>query len=596
MLGRSNDCHLTSRGIHEIIIPFYQIWQELVNEKTLDVYQYRVLNSLNALKEMSEVLKKTISGLFNSEANIEACREEVLYILKNDLVMEKHYKALHNRMRFAMGKKPKSPADNNRLLQQINYAIRELDNNYLKFSLEDLKNGIQNNRIEEIEFFANVVASQAVYNGWSTKALFELLRVFRNDKSFDVQWEEFSNTLMERVKTRFDVLINVPFKKQGAEERLLTMEVLQRIGLEIKTYEELLIQFSDINDMGELLKHEKKYFVVSVEAFDIYMAAHIAIRNISEQLNMASFYNLVSAWDLSAVTILPINYMNKHHKSISASKLYQTYDYFDGSGRIFESTKSIFEDSSKISIREKLQGSFSYANISRASLFQEEKYMNLWVALESLARTDMYSDIITNVKNTVPAAMSLRYIYRIVRNYVEDCSRCGVEFDFPNNPIDMKQETKQQMVRETIKVFQDEALYNILLNKCEINTLLKHRTESIHLLLTDVSIAKKKVENHYNRVKWQIQRLYRIRNEIAHAALQEKTSLIVYIEHLYDYLSTYIAEIVTCLNENKQSNLEEALCSIVDNYEVFISFAESGQSEYLKENVLKTGIINLVTS
>ena len=56
--------------------------------------------------------------------------------------------------------------------------------------------------------------------------------------------------------------------------------------------------------------------------------------------------------------------------------------------------------------------------------------MNLWVALESLARTDMYADIISCVKDTVPAAVCIRYIYRIVRNYVEDCSRCGIRFDF----------------------------------------------------------------------------------------------------------------------------------------------------------------------
>lgn len=61
--------------------------------------------------------------------------------------------------------------------------------------------------------------------------------------------------------------------------------------------------------------------------------------------------------------------------------LYQTYDYIDSSGRIFEDTKNIFLDDTKKEIREKLQRSFGYTNISRASLFQEEKYMNLWVAL-----------------------------------------------------------------------------------------------------------------------------------------------------------------------------------------------------------------------
>lgn len=595
MLKGNNNQQLIDKGIHEEVVPFYQIWQELVHKKTLDVYQYRVLNSLNALKELSDVLKKTLKGLFNSSANIDACKEEILYILNQDLIMQKHYKALLNRMRSSIGKPLKTDADKNRLLKQLEYSIREIEPCYLKFALENLKESIITKKIKETEFFANVVASQTVYNGWSTEALFELLRFFESEKTFEIQWRDFTSALLEKEKTRYDVLINVPFKQQDAEEQQQTIAVLERIGLEIKTYEELVGQFSTIQDIGQLLKRERRYFCTSVESFDIYMAAHIAIRNISEKLNLASFYNLVSAWDLSSVVLIPINSVSKHHKPITAGKLYQTYDYIDSSSRIFEYTKSIFEDAQKISIREKLQGSFSYANISRASLFQEEKYMNLWVALESLARTDMYSDIITNVKQTVPAAVSLRYIYRIVRNYIEDCSRCGVEYDFPNHCIDMKQETKQKMVCDTIKVFQEDALYSQLLNKCEINTLLKYRTESIHLLLTNINVAKDKVENHYNKVRWQIQRLYRIRNEIAHAALQEKTSLIVYIEHLYDYLSTYIAEIVTCLIDNKQNSIEEALCSIRDNYDVFISFVADNDKAVLKETVLKTGVINLVT-
>ena len=220
--------------------------------------------------------------------------------------------------------------------------------------------------------------------------------------------------------------------------------------------------------------------------------------------------------------------------------------------------------------------------------------MNLWVALESLARTGLHADIITNVKATVPAAVSIRYIYRVVRNYVEDCIRCCVKFDFSKINIDMHQNSKQKMVQETIKIFQDKEMYLELLRKSSIHSLLKYRTEKIHTLLTDVTVAKEKVENHYKHVEWQIQRLYRIRNEIAHAALQEQTSLIVYIEHLYDYLSTYISEILTCLCDKGQTSLEEALCSIKDNYDIFMEFEKEREYEILENTVLQTGIINLI--
>lgn len=102
-----------------------------------------------------------------------------------------------------------------------------------------------------------------------------------------------------------------------------------------------------------------------------------------------------NAWDLKSVVIVAINMQNQYHRAFTAQMLYATHDYIDSSGRIFEDTCQIFENRDNYTIREKLQGSFGYTNISRVSLFQEEKYMNLWVALESLARTSMYSNIIS---------------------------------------------------------------------------------------------------------------------------------------------------------------------------------------------------------
>lgn len=66
--------------------------------------------------------------------------------------------------------------------------------------------------------------------------------------------------------------------------------------------------------------------------------------------------------------------------------------------------------------------------------------------------------------------------------------------------------------------------------------LLSFRTESIQKLLTDSRSAVEKIKKHYDRISWQIQRLYRIRNEIAHAALREQNLLITYVEHLYECL------------------------------------------------------------
>ncbi len=594
MLKNSNDEQLRERGVKECVIPFYQKWQELVNSKTLDIYQYRILTSLSALEEMEEVLKKTLAGVFTNDANIESCREETLYILKSDDMMEKHYKEIVNRLKFGLGSKSKTDSEKIRLLAQVRYAIREISPSYEQKAIDELKSSIIQEELKKIDDYANIVVSQATHNGWSSYALNDLLRFFRDTKEFDEQWSSFENAILRDEIKSHDVLINIPFSNQRGGEEVDTLSVLQGLGLDISTYDQLIDDFSSITDIGNLLKAQKRYFRVQVSAFDVYSAAHKAIIKISDLLNMASFYNLVSAWDLSSVSIVVVNNTNKYHKAFNAEKLYKTYDYMESSGKVFEYTKNIFTEDSRRALREKLTGAFGYANISRASLFQEEKYMNLWVALESLARTKMYPDIISNIKQTVPAAMSLRYIYRIVRNYVEDCIRCRVEFDFPEHSIDMRQETKQELVKETIEIFRTPELYELMLQKSQVNSLLKYRTENIHDLLTNMEKMKDKVKNHHDRVEWQIQRLYRIRNEIVHSALQNETSLIIYIEHLYDYLSVYITEVVTSMSEGKEGTLEETLAVIKDNYDVFIAFADQKEDKLLEEKVIKTGIINLI--
>lgn len=132
MLSGSNDSKLTSQQVDPKVVPLYQVWQELVHVQTLDVYQYRVLTSFSALKELLSVIKKTQQGLFTTDDNIDACRLETLYILKQDKALEKNNKALLNRLQATLGKKPTTPAEKNRLAYHLKYAIGILQPVYME--------------------------------------------------------------------------------------------------------------------------------------------------------------------------------------------------------------------------------------------------------------------------------------------------------------------------------------------------------------------------------------------------------------------------------------------------------------------------------
>ena len=278
MLKGNNDSKLLENGIIEIVIPFYQIWQEIVNEKTLDIYQYRILTSLSALKELSLVLNKTLKGIFTNDANIDSCREETLYIINSDCILEKYCRGITNRLKFCLGNKPKSDADKNRMLAHVNYAIKEIQYLYEKWTLRELKDAIVRQDMRIIVELSNVVASQAANNGWSAHALMDLLRYFRSERDFDEQWHLFETSLLNHDKQEHDVLIFISFRNQKNGVETDTLERLSNMGLEILEYEKLVQEYSNLDDIQSLLNAQKRYFRVRVKAFDIYSAAHTAIR------------------------------------------------------------------------------------------------------------------------------------------------------------------------------------------------------------------------------------------------------------------------------------------------------------------------------
>lgn len=56
MLKGHNNQELDNKGIDSKYYLLFQVWKELTERKTLDSYQYRIMNSLEALRELSSVI------------------------------------------------------------------------------------------------------------------------------------------------------------------------------------------------------------------------------------------------------------------------------------------------------------------------------------------------------------------------------------------------------------------------------------------------------------------------------------------------------------------------------------------------------------
>ncbi|MDO5148266.1 MAG: hypothetical protein ACI4KB_13875 [Oscillospiraceae bacterium] len=598
MIKKDLNSDLGRKGVEEKYFFFLQLWHELLDQRTLDIYQYRLFNTYSSLNELISVIDKTFSGIFTTNHNIDACVDECAQIVKKDIILKKHnislWRALVNHLNQKHGQKSEQLS----LKFQATYAISILGESYIHWIFDEIKNDIDNGNNEDLVYHTQVLISQCIYNGWSTKSLYQCDRFFYNSfkpETSDERWEYFKNNLLSSERD-FKIFVNI--KNLSLQHSEILSDVL---CLDVNTGASIVQKKfdTDKDKLKNLFERDKKYVEYQLKAKDIYSASNLAIKKISDKINTLSFYNIINAWDMHNINIIAVDVMSRHFKSLSCEDLFKTYDYIDSSGFVFENTINIIQDSRYKKIGDKLLGAFSYANISRASFFHEEKYMTLWIALESLSRTEMCSDIISNVKITVPAALSIRYLFRILRNFAEDMIRCNVDLNFSTTNFDIKNSSKSQLVKDIITIMKNDVLYYELENKCSCSCLLLHRIKEVRKIITDLDYLIQKYKNYYNHILWQIQRLYRIRNEIAHSASTENLSLTIYTEHLYDYLSTFISEIISCVSENNLTTLEEVFCKIQDNYSVFKEIADSRNKsqedkDLINRTVCTTGILSFM--
>jgi len=270
----------------------------------------------------------------------------------------------------------------------------------------------------------------------------------------------------------------------------------------------------------------------------------------------------------------------------------KTYDYVDSSNDIYEMTKNIIKgDNNEVITR--LSAAFAYTNLSRSSYFQETKFITLWIALESIMRSGQYSDIVSNVKRILPAALCARYFYKMARNFIEDCLRCNIKIlNVENITINFELPDKVNLVKSLICVFRTEQHYENLLQKCEVNDLLYYRCEELRYIFNDLDKIREKITHFKRKVEWHIQRIYRIRNEITHSAFRDERSLMIYIEHLYSYLSQLISEIVFYVERKGTTSIEAIYASLETNYSVFEELSNNTPPPII--DFLPEGIIDIV--
>lgn len=371
---------------------------------------------------------------------------------------------------------------------------------------------------------------------------------------------------------------------------------MKKFDILVNSKDEIIEEFKNIDD--SLLNNDQRYMIVKCVAKDIFTASHNAITKVSNMLNMFGFFSLTESWDISNQTWVVFNCDHPYTRKLVPNNIYETYEYLDSSSSVYSRVEKLINSNlGDTGFVQKLLSSFNYAILSRLSVSVEEKFINMWIAIESLVRLDSHDNIIGNIIINVSSACSIRYVYKEIRNFIEDCFRCKISLDFDSFTLSRQEPNKELLVQNMINIFRNESLYTELHSRCDVYSLLKHRCEKFHLLLNNEMEFINQIKSHHETIKWHLDRLYRIRNEIAHSAHKQRISVVSYTEHLYDYLATYISELARFSIEKGITNVCELSAAIIDNYNEFLFIAQerklTPKRDYLQE-VWTVGVMNYI--
>ena len=188
MLKECNNQDLDRNEISGKYYLFFQVWKELTERKTLDSYQYRIMNSLEALSELSVVIGYKLNRFYNTNHNIDECKAETKEIIGTDQVIKMHYPNIWRQLMAHLSEKSETDAQQRALRYQIEYSYNILSEHYFEYLIDDLETEIENSDKENIIKKTSMLISNCATRGWSTLALHNLVDILYDSKTDLTKW------------------------------------------------------------------------------------------------------------------------------------------------------------------------------------------------------------------------------------------------------------------------------------------------------------------------------------------------------------------------------------------------------------------------
>lgn len=532
-----------------------QTMNELVEMRGYSSFQVRTLDVLTAFDEIVRACENVAAAGVDIR-NVEGISYELIWKLRNDPIVGGKYRfeieALENLLKD-LARKNAAPSD---VIHAARYIRAKISENYKKdmecYVFDNLR--IPSKRAE-LRDCLSAYFSFLINRGYS--------RLFIQQS---VQEKFFTNDIARvgrRTLSRFFSLFNdkdrkfrlwVPCNKNAGEfinsAKNNTLGVLRTSAAP-----------KDVRDWAEAEDLSDRLATNLIEWETFARDRFSAVEKFVEALETARAMTAFSPLHVPLSWHQSIYVRRANARSGTSVGRYQAF--FDNlpidiTGRVSNKIKRLsdwlekgFTDSSK----DRIENSLSYAYLAKTSLSDENRIISSWSAFEILVRNPPvgmtriihYREMITPIICRKYARSTLIAL----KEYAEQISR--EEMDGLLGEIVDEDENNLAMFGHLL-VNQDYAQQNReFFERFADNPLMQFRLWDFRERFSKPKLYQASLNSHMNRVGWQIERIYRSRNELVHAGQKSR-----YLDSLGRNAESYFQMVVNPLIEKGRfgSNLD----------------------------------------
>lgn len=512
---------------------------ELLYKNTIDTYRLRLHNPKTIIEELVSVCQQSKEGFLTTSYHSETVVKEVANCLKNgdngmvfrDISMEYYLKIIHNDKKENF----------NRIIQASKLVIKS-NSDYkdkLLIKIEDIlinsepelydNPEIKKNLFELIQY----LLIEFISIGYTKPYLYNFFRTIfvhaTNKNSFEERYSIWKS-LSTRSKENYSVLFNILGDSFQFKELIKIDSEYEQVNGKFKsklprTTSKNVIAFMEARKNGNLFSRK-------VEAYDHFKAIEIAHSKLSSDLDLyhLCFNKIEFKLDSQAAVIGE----NHPEKASTLPSNFQIDGYFRSSRNVFDELLDKVKMLRKNKVSEesidKIISSIRYLRTGSESPELESKLLNYWIGLEYIFTSLRDGEnTITRLKKYFSVCHGLIYIKRNLYDFHKAIDRLGISEKITGYNHDLSYLSTSQSYHEIIEN--------------STNELMNFRAAFYLKWNENSGEIKKALQKHEENLQWNLNRLYRMRNEIVHNAAV-KNSIYVNVSHIKYYLTFILNSIL----------------------------------------------------